>query len=234
MRTTKLVQLVLVLLVLCPPAAPSARGVAANAGASVVLSFDTGYTISKVRTAVKAGASYIVASSYEGTVLAMNLDGAVLWANALSGFMNRDLWCEDVTGDGSDEILAANADGTLYCLDAGGKLRWKFKPDDAPMNAVCVLHSDRKPYIVCGGYDMNVYYLSPAGTLVKTVPSSAYSKEKPWGKASKELPKNNCHVASNRSRNSTRIARGQKMKIVSELSGAKAFVRVHHGTCTLI
>ena len=39
---------------------------------------------------------------------------------------------------------------------------------------------------------------------------------------------------SNRSRNSTRIARGQKMKIVSELSGAMVFVRVHHGTCTMI
>jgi hypothetical protein len=38
----------------------------------------------------------------------------------------------------------------------------------------------------------------------------------------------------NRSRNSTQIACGQKMKIVSELSGAMAFVRVHHGTCTMI
>jgi len=43
MVTTKVVQLVLVLLVLCPPAAPSAGGVAANASASGVLSFDTGY-----------------------------------------------------------------------------------------------------------------------------------------------------------------------------------------------
>ena len=38
----------------------------------------------------------------------------------------------------------------------------------------------------------------------------------------------------NRSRNSTQIARGQKMKIVSELSGAMVFVRVHHGICTMI
>jgi len=41
-----------------------------------VASIDTGYTISKVRTALRDGASYIVASSYEGTVLGIsNLSG---------------------------------------------------------------------------------------------------------------------------------------------------------------
>ena len=41
------------------------------AQASGVLSFDTGYTVSKVRTAHKDGNSYIVASSYEGILLGM-------------------------------------------------------------------------------------------------------------------------------------------------------------------
>ena len=65
------------------------------AQASGLIRFDTGYTISKMRTAYKDGNSYIVASSYEGTVLGMQYDGTILWANTLSGFMNHDLWCED-------------------------------------------------------------------------------------------------------------------------------------------
>jgi hypothetical protein len=52
-----------------------------------VASIDTGYTISKVRTALKDGASYIVASSYEGTVLGIKYDGAILCKNALSGLV---------------------------------------------------------------------------------------------------------------------------------------------------
>ena len=74
-------------------------------------SIDTGYTNCKVRSAVHRGIAYIVARSYEGTVLGISYDGRICGKNELSGFMNRDLWCEDISGDGSDEILAANADG---------------------------------------------------------------------------------------------------------------------------
>lgn len=155
------------------------RSVAAQA--SGVLSLDTGYTVSKVRTAHKDGNSYIVASSYEGILLGMEYDGTVLWTNTLSGFMNHDLWCEDITGDGIDEILAANANGTVCCLDADGDLQWQFKPNDAPMNAVCVVHQGTTPYVVCGGYDKSYYYLSSTGQQVKEIKSATYSVEKSWG-----------------------------------------------------
>ena len=174
-----------------------AAGGVANAGASGLLSIDTGHTISKVRTAVKKGDSYIVASSYEGTVLALKYDGTLLWKNELSGFMNRDLWCEDITGDGVDEILAANADSALYCLDGMGNPRWKFKANDAPMNAVAVIRYKGAPYVVCGGYDTNIYYLNAQGERVKTITSSSYSKEKPWGKpGGKRFPKDRSHIAN--------------------------------------
>ncbi len=173
------------------------QSVAAADDASALLSFDTGLTISKVRTAYADGRSYIVASSYEGTVLGMDYEGTVLWKNTLSGFMNRDVWCDDITGDGSDEVLAANANGTVYCLGDQGELRWKFKRNDAPMNAVCVVEHDGKPYVVCGGYDKNVYYLSAQGELIKTIPSSDYSVEKSWGKAAeKRIPPKYLHVAN--------------------------------------
>ncbi len=169
----------------------------AAAPASGLVSLETGYTIAKVRTARKGGAAFIVASSYEGTLMGLGYDGTVRWTNALSGFMNRDLWCEDVTGDGEDEILAANADGTLYCLNASGDLQWRFQPDEAPMNAVGVVHQDGVPYIVCGGYDMNIFYLSAAGKWIKEIPSHTYSQDKPWGKdVGKPAPKGSSHVAN--------------------------------------
>ena len=159
-------------------------------------SIDTGLTICKVRSAVNRGIPYLVASSYEGTVLGVSFQGKIGWKNALSGFMNRDLWCADLTGDGADEILAANADGSVYCLDHRGELQWTFRPSDAPMNTVCVIRKDRMPYVVCGGYDTNIYYLDGQGKPVKTIESKSYSLEKPWGKGERRIPPSSSHVAN--------------------------------------
>ncbi|MDF7825555.1 hypothetical protein P4B35_16130 [Pontiellaceae bacterium B12227] len=163
---------------------------------SAITSIDTGHTVSKVRTAQKKGNTYIVGSDYHGTILAISPKGSIGWKNELSGYMNHDVWCADILGDSSDEILAANADGSLYCLDASGQLLWTFKPNDAPMNSVTVVHKDNTPYVVCGGYDMNIHYLSAQGELIKTIDSKLYSKEKPWGKSYKSLPEKNKHVAN--------------------------------------
>ena len=169
-----------------------------SAATDAFYSYDTGYTITKVRSAQMDGRSFIVAASYEGTVIAMNFDGTMRWTNTLSGFMNRDLWCADITGDGNDEILAANADGSLYCVDCGsGDLLWGFKANDAPMNVVCVVHHENVPYVVCGGYDTNIYVLSFRGELLKTIASSAYSREKAWGKSGeKRIPESNKHIVN--------------------------------------
>ncbi|MGA9639457.1 hypothetical protein [Flavobacterium sp.] len=144
---------------------------------------DVIYTISKVRTAVKSGKSFIIASSYEGTILGLRFDGKKIWENKLSGFMNHDLWCEDITGDGIDEIFAANANGTLYCLNYDGTLKWQFKVNDAPMYAVCVVQKAGVPYVVCGGYDKNIYYLNADGTIKQTLASSTYSVNTVFGGA---------------------------------------------------
>lgn len=156
-------------------------------------SFDTGYTITKVRSATENQHSYVVASTYEGTVLGIGYDGTERWRNALSGFMNHDVWCEDITGDGSDEILAANADGAVYCLSKNGDQLWQFRTNNAPMYAVCVIHDKGTPYVVCGGFDNCIYYLSATGKLVKKLPSSGYSIAKPWGK---NAPPAGLHMAN--------------------------------------
>ena len=170
-------------------------------------SFDTGYTITRVRTASGNNGDYIVANSYEGTILGFDFSGKKLWENKLSGFMNHEVWAADINGDGQDEILAANADGNLYALSSSGKLLWQFKQNEAPMYAVGVIHHQGKPYVVCGGLDKNVYYLDGNGKLIKTLESKTYSHESPFGLG--KLPDKNRHTAN--------FIRAAKQKDGSEL-----------------
>lgn len=167
---------------------------AAATAVSGLYSIDTEQTIMKVRTAKNNNKTYIVASTYEGTVMGVDYNGAILWKNTLSGFMNHDLWCDDITGDGNDEVMVANADGTTYCLNQTGKLLWKFRPDEAPMYAVCVVQKNNIPYVVCGGFDKSIYYLSASGSLIKEIKSSTYSQEKNWGTG--VLPPNYTHTSN--------------------------------------
>ena len=44
-----------------------------------------------------------------------------------------------------------------------------------------ITHKNKVPYIVCGGYDLNLYYLNPSGQMVKKIFARTYSQEKPWG-----------------------------------------------------
>jgi len=161
-----------------------------------VSSIETGLTITKVRTAVNKNKTYIAATSYEGTIVAVSYGGNILWKNKLSGYMNHDIWAADINNDGNDEILAANADGSIYCLDNNGTLLWRFKQNDAPMYSVSVIKKDDKAYIVCGGYDNSFYYVSKEGKLITEVASKTYSIEKPFGKSHKELPPSGLHVTN--------------------------------------
>lgn len=161
-----------------------------------VQSFDTGYTIMKVRDAQTQGTPFIVGASYEGTILSICYDGKVGWTNPLSGYMVHDLWCDDLDGDGIDEILVANADGLLYCLNAQGKLIWKFEPNDGgqlpPMYAVCTIRDSKQAaYVVCGGMDQSFYYLSASGDLIKEVKSTDFSKVKSRAWKGRASPGNN-------------------------------------------
>lgn len=160
-------------------------------------SITTDYTITKVRVANANDKEIIVASSYYGTVLAYDYKGKQLWANVLSGYMNHELWAEDITGDGKDEIFAANADGHLYCMDIKGKLLWQFKASETPMYAIAVVRKNDVPYVVCGDYSNSFYYLSAEGQMVKEVKSSKYSKERIFGDTTEiKMPPAKAHIAN--------------------------------------
>ncbi|WP_206753973.1 MULTISPECIES: hypothetical protein [unclassified Lentimonas] len=170
----------------------------ASAG-EALKSIETGHTIMKVRSASADGAPFIVASTYEGTVLGVRYDGSIGWSQPLSGYMNHDIWCEDLTNDGNDEILIANADGAIYCLSARGNILWEFKPNEGghvpPMYAVCVIRDAKQiPYVVCGGFDKSFYYLLANGKVVKEVKSRDYSTIRPFGPGASHLPKVNVHT----------------------------------------
>ncbi|UMB61741.1 hypothetical protein MHL31_05920 [Lutibacter sp. A80] len=161
-----------------------------------VYSIETDYTILKVRPAKINKKPYIVASSFEGTLIGVSYEGKILWENKLSGFMNHDIWCEDLTGDGKDEVLVANANGTIYCVNSEGKTLWEFKKNDAPMYAVSVVSKENKSFVVAGGFDKSIYYISSEGKEVKEIKSKTYSIEKPWSKYKKEMPESNVSTAN--------------------------------------
>ncbi|WP_054114247.1 PQQ-binding-like beta-propeller repeat protein [Marinagarivorans algicola] len=168
-----------------------------------IVSIDTGHTLTKVRSANYDNQSIVVASTYEGGVIAYSKEGKLLWVNALSGYMNHDLWSADITNDNKDEILVANADGSIYCLSDKGHILWAFKKNDVPMYAVTVIKNKGKSYIVAGGYDTNIYYLDHKGKLIKTLPTSTYSQAKAWFNRDAteitkgtRLPKNNIEITN--------------------------------------
>jgi len=161
-----------------------------------IVSIETGFTILKVRTAQKNQQSYIVASSYEGTVLGVSYEGKTLWKNKLSGFMNHDIYVRDLDNDGKDEIVTANADGSIYCLNSEGKLLWKFQKNEVPMYAVSIIQKDGNSYVVAGGFDKNIYYISSKGKLVKQINSSVFSIEKTRVRNNKEVPPTNVSTAN--------------------------------------
>lgn len=156
-------------------------------------------TVMKVRVAKKGTDNIIIGSDYNGVILATDYNGDILWRTKIAdGTMNHDIWCADIDGDGKQEIFVANANGSLTCLDISGEKKWFFTPYDSvhrtPMYSVCVVKRDNKPFVVCGDFSTNCYYLDASnGKLVHTLSSKDYSKAKVF-KIDKKY--NSLHVAN--------------------------------------
>lgn len=168
--------------------------------ANEIKSIDTKVnTAMKVRVAKKGTDNIIIGSDYNGVILATDYNGDILWRTKIAdGTMNHDIWCADIDGDGKQEIFVANANGSLTCLDISGEKKWFFTPYDSvhrtPMYSVCVVKRDNKPYVVCGDFSTNCYYLDALnGKIVQTLSSKDYSKAKVF-KTDKKY--NSLHVAN--------------------------------------
>ncbi|MGJ8762365.1 MAG: hypothetical protein ACSHXA_17645, partial [Polaribacter sp.] len=73
----------------------------------------------------------------------------------------------DVNNDKNDDLLAASADGNIYCWDSSGKLLWKFNPGHkVRFSEITVVNNDDKIQIFAGGNDYTLYELNEEGKLV--------------------------------------------------------------------
>ena len=99
------------------------------------------------------------------------LDGAtgkLIWEVILPGrfeWGTTTLAAGDVDGDGGNEIVTGDADGTVYCLRGSGEQLWVFKGDIGLITcpAIADLDGDGKAEILVGGNKTPLVCLSSAG-----------------------------------------------------------------------
>lgn len=144
-----------------------------------IISIDTGHTIQKIELAQDNKETKIIAVSYVGIALSIDSKNKILWeTNVSDGIYCNDIWCADITGDNRAEILLAFADGSIHCLDIDGKKLWKFQPNEIPMVSVCTIRQAKgESYVVCGGNDTNMYYVSAKGELMETIKSTSFNSQ---------------------------------------------------------
>ncbi|MFQ5810002.1 MAG: FG-GAP repeat domain-containing protein, partial [Armatimonadota bacterium] len=113
----------------------------------------------------------IVTGSLYASVSALDRAGdEVLWSYSLP--MTYTLTAcavADLEGDGIEEIVAAQPDRGLTCLDADGKHRWQLPlPGLIGSLAVGDVNDDGRPEILVAGRDTPVFVVSSAGHLRHT------------------------------------------------------------------
>jgi hypothetical protein len=150
---------------------PFAR--AAAAPPAPVTAFTTGgHIVYHLRPAtVRAGERAVIAAAYDGAVLCHTPEGKKLWQAATGGYFPFDVAVGDIDGDGLDETLVASADGSLYAFDHDGARLWVFAKVP-PLFQVCIARlAGGGVVILTGGVEQVLYQLSPAGKLLKSLPT---------------------------------------------------------------
>lgn len=110
----------------------------------------------------------LLASTAEGTLLAISAQGKVLWSIAFPSQLN-DVAAGDVDGDGIDEIAVGRQDGKTTLLDANGNELWSqqlsFYRESPYVNVVRMgdLDGDGKDEIVIGSQNWRFYVYNAVG-----------------------------------------------------------------------
>ncbi|MGD8237168.1 MAG: VCBS repeat-containing protein, partial [Armatimonadota bacterium] len=112
----------------------------------------------------------VIGSTYASVAALDRAGDAVLWSYSLP--MTHTLTAcavADLDGDGTEEIVAAQADSGLTCLDADGTHRWHLPlPGLIGSLAVGDVNDDGRPEILVAGRDTPLFVVSSAGGLRHT------------------------------------------------------------------
>lgn len=104
----------------------------------------------------------------DGSLGAYSLKGKKLWHKKTDNpAVLFEIESADINNDGNDDLIAANANGNIYCYDSSGKLLWKFSSDHkVRFSEVAVIQNNGKTQIFAGGNDYKLYELDTKGKLV--------------------------------------------------------------------
>lgn len=132
----------------------------------------------------KSGNPHVIIGTKDGRVLSLSPEGKEEWAFATktklseveSYFVDTERAnsidaspvIADVDMDGKQEILFGTEIGTLYCIDSGGKLRWKHECGGGIRARCCVadINMDGKPEILVGSQNGKLTVLTGNGDVL--------------------------------------------------------------------
>lgn len=112
--------------------------------------------------------SVIFIGELDGSLSAYTLEGKKLWRNVTNEpAVLFEIEAIDVNKDGNDDVLVANANGSIYCYDSSGILLWQFTSDHkVRFSEVAVVKNNGNIQIFAGGNDYTLYELDTNGKLV--------------------------------------------------------------------
>ncbi len=115
----------------------------------------------------------IVAAAYDGSILAYDVNGKILWQKQSSDAFPYDLAVSDIDNDGFDEILVAYSDGTLHALDQDGKQLWHYESGEPektpPLYQVAVVKDKNVTTIFTGGISQKLFAISAKGEFLRSI-----------------------------------------------------------------
>ena len=103
-------------------------------------------------TANIKGKTVLYFSELAGNVSAYTIEGKKIWETKTDKpAVLFEINAVDVNNDKNDDLLAASADGNIYCWDSSGKLLQKYNPGHKiRFSEIAVVNNDNKIHIFRG------------------------------------------------------------------------------------
>ncbi|MBU2947155.1 WD40 repeat domain-containing protein [Zobellia uliginosa] len=114
------------------------------------------------------GESVLYIGELDGSLSSYTIEGKKLWrVTTHTPAVLFEIEAVDINNDGNDDLIAANANGNIYCYDSSGKLLWQFTSDHkVRFSEVAVVKNNGKIQVFAGGNDYTLYELDAKGKLI--------------------------------------------------------------------